>query len=136
MDRSERVYVADRENSRVQVFTAEGEFLSEWTNVGRPSHIFIDDADNVYVTEFGLHTGLFPGATPPPEPSGPCVSVFNQAGELQSRWGGGERPNAPGDFFAPHCVCADSRGDLYVGEVTPGADIKDCHVLQKFVRTN
>jgi len=68
------------------------------------------------------------------------VSVFNQHGELQARWGGGENPCAPGDFFAPHGIWCDSRGDLYVAEVIMSAGGNrglvppTCHALQKFVR--
>ena len=46
----------------------------------------------------------------------------------------------PGDFYAPHDLCLDSRGDLYVGEVTwsaggdQGVVPPDCHSLQKFAR--
>ena len=47
-------------------------------------------------------------------------------------------PTAPGDFYAPHDICADSRGDVYVTEVTWSAGASrglvtpDCHSLQKF----
>jgi hypothetical protein len=46
----------------------------------------------------------------------------------------------PGDFFAPHDVWLDARGDIYVGEVIMSAGGRDglvspdCHALQKFVR--
>jgi DNA-binding beta-propeller fold protein YncE len=36
VDRQGRVYVADRENYRIQIFNADGEFLQEWTHVGAP----------------------------------------------------------------------------------------------------
>ena len=66
--------------------------------------------------------------------------MFDAGGELLARWGGGEDPCAPGDFYAPHDVWVDSRGDLYVGEVTwsaggnRGLVSPDCPSLQKFVR--
>ena len=47
---------------------------------------------------------------------------------------------APGAFIAPHGITADSRGDLYVGEVTwtygvrNGYVAEGCHTLQKFAR--
>ena len=53
-----------------------------------------------------------------PDATGGRVSVFDRDGRLLARWGGGSNPCAPGDFFAPHDLCLDSRGDLYVGEVT------------------
>jgi hypothetical protein len=68
------------------------------------------------------------------------MSVFDQAGRLKARWGGGRHPCAAGDFFAPHDVCVDSRGDIYVAEVVwsaggnRGLVPADCHVLQKFTR--
>jgi DNA-binding beta-propeller fold protein YncE len=141
LDREGTVYVADRENSRVQLFTSAGEFLDEWTDVARPTQIFIDAGSNVYVSELGWRAGLFPRMRPAgPEAAGGRVSVFNRRGELQARWGGGDRPCEAGDFFAPHDVWADSRSDLYVSEVimsaggSRGLVPRDCHTLQKFVR--
>ena len=46
IDRHGIVYVADRENSRVQLFTMEGSYLSEWTDVARPYQVYIDGAEN------------------------------------------------------------------------------------------
>jgi streptogramin lyase len=40
VDKQDRVWVADRENSRIQIFNAQGEFLSQWTDLSRPSDIF------------------------------------------------------------------------------------------------
>ena len=68
------------------------------------------------------------------------MSVFDSAGNLQARWGGGEHPCTPGDFFAPHDIWVDSQGSVYVGEVTMSAGGNrglvpaDCPSLQKFVR--
>src|SRR5438067_10454969 len=42
VDRDGTVYVADRENSRLQLFTAAGVYQGEWTDVGRPWQVFID----------------------------------------------------------------------------------------------
>ena len=141
LDRRGVVYVADRENSRIQLFSPDGEFLSAWTDVVRPCQVCIDGAGDVYVAELGYRAGLWPGMTPPyADAPGGRVSVFNSQGELQARWGGGKDPCAPGDFFAPHGICVDGRGDLYVGEVTMSAGgnrglvPRTCHSLQKFVR--
>jgi DNA-binding beta-propeller fold protein YncE len=139
VDRQGTVYVADRENSRVQLFTPAGKFLAEWTDVARPCQVFIDRASRVLVAELGFYAGMWPGTTAPsPDATGGRVSIFNQNGELQARWGGGRNPTSPGDFFAPHAIWADSHGDLYVAEVTlsgggnQGLVSPDCHTLQKF----
>jgi DNA-binding beta-propeller fold protein YncE len=135
------VYVADRENSRIQRFAPDGAYLSEWTDVARPCQVFIDRAGDVYVAELGFIAGMWPGTTAPgPDPPGGRLSVFDRRGELLARWGGGRNPCAPGDFFAPHGICVDSHGDIYVGEVVMsgggnrGLVSLDCHSLQKFVR--
>lgn len=140
IDRRGRVYVADRENSRIQVFSADGKFLTEWTDTGRPMQIFFDAHDKAFVCDVGFRAGLFPFQTPPPPPvRGAYVSVFDSEGQLLSRWGGSENPCAPGDFFAPHGICVDSRGAVYVGEVVMSAGgykgkvPPTCHSLQKFV---
>ncbi|MFN0089372.1 MAG: peptidyl-alpha-hydroxyglycine alpha-amidating lyase family protein [Acidimicrobiales bacterium] len=142
VDRSGRVYVADRENSRIQVFTAAGEYVTEWTHVHRPDDVYIDAAENLYVAELGFKAGRMPrsmGAAVPEHEPHARVSVLTLDGEVQARFGGPE-PCAPGSFFAPHGIWADSRGDLYVGEVTASAGGRrgliplDCHCLQKLVR--
>ena len=84
---------------------------------------------------------MFPWMTPDLTVSGGRVSIFDSSGNLLSRFGGGEQPGTPGDFYAPHDLWIDSHGDLYVGEVTWSAGGKrglvspDCPSLQKFVRT-
>ena len=141
VDAKGTVFVADRENSRIQLFTSEGKFLSAWTDVVRPCQVFIDGQGNVYVAELGFRAGMWPGTTAPSgNVPGGRVSVVDQHGKLQARWGGGENPCAPGDFFAPHGIWCDSRGDLYVAEVIMSAGGNrglvppTCHTLQKFVR--
>ena len=141
VDRRGTVYVTDRENSRVQLFTPGGEYLTEWADLARPCQVFLDGAGRVYVAELGFHAGAWPGTTPPgADAPGGRVSVFDRDGTLLARWGGGRNPCAPGDFFAPHGVWVDSRGDVYVAEVAWSAGGKrglvsaDCHSLQKFRR--
>ncbi|MEE3167620.1 MAG: hypothetical protein VX654_08920, partial [Chloroflexota bacterium] len=46
-----RIYVADRENNRVQIFSPHGEFIEEWTDFKKPMGIHIDTAGIVYVTD-------------------------------------------------------------------------------------
>jgi DNA-binding beta-propeller fold protein YncE len=43
------VYVADRQNNRVQVFDQEGTFIVAWKQFGQPSSVFVDHRDNIYV---------------------------------------------------------------------------------------
>ena len=137
VDHSGHVVVADRENSRLQWFTENGEYIEEWTDVARPCNVVFDDDDNVFIAELGWHAGT---PNPKPQETGGRVSVFSRGGTLLSRWGGGRNPGSCGDFIAPHDIWLDSRGDIYVGEVTISAAAnrglvgEDCPSLQKFTK--
>jgi DNA-binding beta-propeller fold protein YncE len=139
VDSRGRVYVADRENSRVQRFSAEGRFLDQWTDVVRPCEVFVDPRDNVFVAELGRRVGGFPWMTPDPAASGGRVSIFDSEGNLLSRFGGGDHPGTPGDFLAPHDIWVDRQGSIYTSEVVVSAAGKtsyyspQCPTLQKFV---
>jgi len=135
------VFVADRENSRIQRFTVTGELIDIWTDVARPCQVQIDPQGVVYVAELGFRAGMFPGDVPgPTQMTGGRVSVFDRQGHLLSRWGGGDAPAGLGDFFAPHDIEVDPRGDIYVSEVVHTAGIMrgvigdEAHTLQKFIR--
>lgn len=45
----EYVYVADRLNSRIQVFDQDGNFVAAWKQFGQPSSVHVDKDDNLYV---------------------------------------------------------------------------------------
>ena len=51
LDSAGRVYVADRANNRIQIFSPDGEFIAEWKQFGRPSDVAIDKNDMIYVTD-------------------------------------------------------------------------------------
>jgi DNA-binding beta-propeller fold protein YncE len=140
VDRTNRIYVADRENSRLQVFTPEGEFIEQWTDIVRPCEIFIGADDLVYVAELGSRNGLFPWMQRQPHAIGSRVSVFDLDGNRLSRWGGGDDAVQPNEFYAAHDIWVDSRGDIYVGEVAvtaahlAGEDSTNLPTLRKFAR--
>ena len=101
VDKNDRVWVADRENSRLQIFNANGEFITQWTDLIRPTDMCIDGNDIVYVTELCLR-----------------ISIFSYDGTLLARWGNEQHPVDAPLFIAPHTVAVDSRGDIYIGEVS------------------
>jgi DNA-binding beta-propeller fold protein YncE len=140
VDRDGRVWVADRENSRLQIFDAEGRFVAEWADLARPCAVFVDPQGTVYVAELGFRAGMWPGTEPPsPDATGGRLSIFDPCGRLLARCGGGADPMAPHDFFAPHDIWVDGPGAIYVGEVTLSAGGNrglvppGCPCLRKFV---
>jgi DNA-binding beta-propeller fold protein YncE len=114
-DKDGWVYVADRENHRVQVFDPNGKFETQWVNMARPCGLYIDQAAGLaYIGELGAAIG--PNAEG--RKLGPRVSIYNTQGQLQARLGAEGEGETPGRFIAPHGICIDSRGDIYVGEVS------------------
>jgi DNA-binding beta-propeller fold protein YncE len=113
-----RIWVTDRENSRIQIFDTNGEFLTEWTDLIRPTDMYIDDT-TVYVSELCRR-----------------ISVFTIEGELLARWGNERHSTNDPLFLAPHTIAADSTGDLYVGDVayTYHDTDRGDRTLQKFAR--
>ena len=111
-DKDGWVYVADRENHRIQIFDSNGRYETQWVNMHRPCAIYISPDQHVYVGELGA--GMKVNIDLPN--IGPRISVYNTSGKLLARMGAGFGEE-PGQFMAPHGICLDSRGDLYLGEV-------------------
>jgi DNA-binding beta-propeller fold protein YncE len=111
------VYVADRENHRVQVFDGEGRYETEWHNLHRPCGMCMEAKKKplCYIGEIGP---TMPVNRDVPN-LGPRISIVDHQGKLVSRFGavhaGYDRPD---QFVAPHGMAVDSRGDIYVGEVS------------------
>jgi DNA-binding beta-propeller fold protein YncE len=115
-DKDGFMYVADRENHRIQIFESNGKYVTQWNNMHRPC---------------GLHIGgrgeqlCYVGELPPALPVnkdypnlGPRISIYNLKGERLARLGDIQAGGHPDQFWAPHGISVDSRGDLYIGEVS------------------
>jgi DNA-binding beta-propeller fold protein YncE len=116
-----RVYIADRRNSRIQVFDQDGNFIVAWTQFGQPSSVFVGKDDTIYV-----------GASFPD----PAASK----GELRGIMIGNARDGSltafipdPADLSqvvagtSASGIAADDRGTIYAADV--GA-----HNLRKYVK--
>jgi DNA-binding beta-propeller fold protein YncE len=139
-----RVLVADRENDRIQVFDEDGRYLSQWTDIQRPCDMAFGKDGLIYVAELWRPKGKKSFRLGEMMEDHPArVSVLDDVGGVVDRWGASsEHRGDPGNFIAPHGITVDSRGDVYVAEVTysfalrPGwvpPEYAD-HQLQKFVR--
>jgi sugar lactone lactonase YvrE len=110
-----RLFVADRGNNRIQIFDQEGKFLEEWKQFSRPSGVYIDAKDVLYVADSESNSKVNPGwkrgirigsardgkvtaFIPDPEPDPEKVVTSGSEG-----------------------VAADARGNLYGAEVGPRA---------------
>jgi DNA-binding beta-propeller fold protein YncE len=141
-DASGFVYVADRENHRIQVFDGDGKYQAQWHNLYRPCGLCLcctAGANRFFVAELApgqeFSNRDWPGL-------GPRASVLDGDGKLLARLGDYGGPAAPSPFIAPHGIAVDSQGAIYVAELshsvggkkTPGAPGGELTTLQKLVR--
>ncbi len=121
IDKENRVWVIDRENSRIQVFDTNGKFLFQWMDLIIPTDLCFDNEGTVYVSEFGLR-----------------VSIFSPKGQLLARWGSEGKDKQKDLFVAPHGIAIDSKNNLYVTEVgmNLGKVERGAHTIRRFVRVN
>ena len=140
VDAEGKVYVCDREADRIQIFSPDGEFLSEWRDTQRPTHLCFDSQGRVYVTELAWHEGdksYSLGPITEGKTRHARMTIYDRKGKVLTRWGT-PQATAPGSFAAPHGLALDSKNDLYVSEVTwtfavsRGRAPEDCHTFQKF----
>jgi hypothetical protein len=119
-----------------------GDFIGEWDTIHRPTQLAFY-GDHVYVSELWWEPGresLRLGSEEQGRPS--RVSILDPTdGTVVGRVGGTEPDGSqPGQFVAAHDLAVDSRGDLYVAEVSytfvgsRGLAPDDCHDFQKFTR--
>jgi DNA-binding beta-propeller fold protein YncE len=111
------VYVADRENHRVQVFDGNGKYEAQWNNLHRPCALCCcggGKSPNFIIGELG--PGMPVNRMVPN--LGPRLTIVDSKGQRVARLGGEQGAGlAVGQFLAPHGLALDSRGDIYVGEV-------------------
>jgi DNA-binding beta-propeller fold protein YncE len=110
VDARDRVLVCDRENNRVQIFDRAGAFVAEWTDYLLPMQIR-PVGETLYVAEGQQR-----------------VSIRTLDNQVLASWGSlGPGPDQFTDH--PHSIWVDSRGDIYVTEVTGH------NKIEKYVKT-
>jgi DNA-binding beta-propeller fold protein YncE len=116
-DSKGRLYVADRNNNRVQVFDQDGNYISEMHQFSRPSGIFIDKHDNLYSADSESesvsrnHTGWKRGIRMGSLKDGKVVAFIPDPAEKAT------------GTSAAEGVAVDAKGNIYGAEVGP-QDVK------------
>lgn len=122
MDSQGRLFVADRGNSRIQIFDQEGSHLMTWTQFGRPSDVYIDANDMLYAADSESNTG-------PDRNPGWLRGIY--AGSVRDGFVTALTPDpqtAPeGTTSHAEGVTVDEEGNLYAAEVAETA-------IRKFTR--
>jgi sugar lactone lactonase YvrE len=115
MDSAGRLLVCDRTNNRVQMFDQEGNVLAEWKQFGRPSGIYIDRNDMMYVTDsesndregaYGYNPGVKRGIRIGSVKDGKVTAFIPD-------------PNPQGGSSTAEGVAVDREGNVYGAEVGP-----------------
>ncbi|HEV3202303.1 MAG TPA: peptidyl-alpha-hydroxyglycine alpha-amidating lyase family protein [Bryobacteraceae bacterium] len=118
-DSKGRLFVGDRGNNRIQIFDQDGKFLDEWKQFSRPSGVFIDKNDVIYVTDsestdrdgYGHNPGWKRGIRVGSAKDGTVTAFIPDPS-----------PGA-GATSAAEGVAVDAEGNIYGAEVGP-KDVK------------
>jgi DNA-binding beta-propeller fold protein YncE len=109
MDSSGRVFVADRGNNRIQIFDQSGNFIEEWKHFGRPTAIYIDRSDTIYVSDHASSAKLNPGFRR-------GIRIGNVKNGTVRKMIPGVGPE-PDKENVPEGIAVDSEGNIYGAEV-------------------
>jgi DNA-binding beta-propeller fold protein YncE len=130
LDSKGRLYVADRNNARVQVFDQAGKFLAEWRDLIVPWGFAVTPKDEIWVcgsSPSGWVEGRGMLGVPPKDQ---VFMKFDTSGKVLQMWTvplGVENHARPGDCIWVHGMAVDSKGNLYAGDIMGKR-------AQKFVR--
>jgi DNA-binding beta-propeller fold protein YncE len=138
-----RLYVADRENARIQVFDTSGKLLAVWANVITPWGICMTKNDELWVCG---SSAVRRDATASPTPQSPVQSPSSEwavlpppdqivmklslQGQVLLRVPLVKTqtpPGKPGELDWVHGIAVDAQGSLYLGDIQGQR-------AQKFVR--
>lgn len=122
LDSRGRLFVADRGNNRIQIFNQDGQFLEAWKQFGRPSGIFIDKNDILYVADSESGNATNPGWLR-------GIRIGSARDGKVTYFIPTVDPEPYGTIGGPDGVAADDQGNVYGAEVNGGAS-----ALKKYVK--
>ncbi len=133
VDRSGRVYVADRLNKRVQVFDSNGRHLANWPNIRFPNHVQVT-SPAPGDTSTGGEQIVWVADNMTAE-----VLKFDTKGNRLFSWHASGP--VPGGFGELHQFSLDSKGNVYTGDnvlgrpqkLTPKKDADPRHLIGQSV---
>ena len=134
IDSKNNIYVADRNNVRIQVYDTDGKLKASWKNIIVPWGFCITENDDIWVC----------GSTPmkwrfdPKYPTAPLgcppkdqvFMKFRPDGKLQQMWAipkATDGKEQPGELNWVHCLALDQDGNIYSGDIIGQR-------MQKFIR--
>ncbi|MBI5822378.1 MAG: 6-bladed beta-propeller [Verrucomicrobia bacterium] len=123
-DSKGRLYVADRNNIRIQVFNADGKLLAVWKDLIVPWGLFVTPKDEIWVCGsspmYWRVDPKYPKAPLGCPPKDQFVMKFNTDGKLLQLWTfpkAEDGQEKPGELNWLHGLAVDSKGNLYCGDI-------------------
>jgi len=120
MDSRGRLYVADRNNVRIQVFNQNGRFLEEWRDLITPWGFCVTKEDEIWVCGSSPMQWRKEDKALGCPPKDQIVMKFSPAGkvlQLVTFPMGRDGLERPGELNWVHAVAVDSQGSLYLGDI-------------------
>jgi len=128
-----RLYVADRNNVRIQVFSPQGKLLAVWKDILVPWGLWVSPKDEIWA----CGSSPMPWRLDPKYPTAPLgcppkdqvLMKFNTDGKLLQLWTvpkGEDGQEKPGELNWVHGIALDSKQNIYCGDIIGKR-------LQKFV---
>jgi DNA-binding beta-propeller fold protein YncE len=105
------IYIADRKNARIQVFSPDGTWLNTWDSpeLGRPFGIDVAADQTIYVVDGGDQLDI-----PNSQPRSQVVHL-DRNGNILNRWG--QYGSEPEEMQVPHDIAVSNDGQIYVAEI-------------------
>jgi len=119
VDSRGRLYVADRNNARIQVFDQAGRCLDEWRDLMVPWHIVITEQDEIYAcgsSPMRWPKLPIPGLLVGIPPKDQLVMVFAPDGRVRRLWAF-PKGRQSGELDWVHGLAVDRQGNLYLGDI-------------------
>jgi len=112
IDSRGRIFVADRSNNRIQIFDQNGTFIDQWKQFGRPSGVYIDKNDTIYVADSQSNATQNPGFTR-------GIRIGSAKDGRVTAFIPDTTPDPDSNNNAgPEGIAGDTSGNVYVGDVS------------------
>src|SRR6266540_1119508 len=107
--REPEVYIADRHNDRIEIFSLELDFKRSLNGDVRNPCCFYQHKDHLYIPDLAARVTII-------DPDDKLAAHLGDGKDPETKKDKPDNRTNPALFAAPHAMCVDSHGDFYVVE--------------------